>query len=198
MPDVVKFNMALEIGPTKEAKLYMTQDSKLVLENSLQVFFYDILQEFNKKSQNPLPNEIIYYSSLVMDQFGFSHRYFEAVDGKVREKILGVKLLESAQLPKAKQKAAIQDIGETALLLCGYFPDSFNKKIVDTKYYHDIGALAYKRLNTFTPKAYDVPNFFEKMSRQFSHVTTLMSLVSEKQESDPMNFFLMTNAKKAV
>lgn len=176
----------------------MTQNSKLVLENSLQVFFYDVLQEFNKKSLHPLPNEIIYYSSLVMDQFGASHRYFESVDGKIREKILGVKFLESSLLPRNKQKVAVQDIGETALLLCGYFPDSFNKKIIDTKYYHDIGILAYKRLNTFIPNAYDVPNFFEKMSRYFSNVTTLMSLVSEKQECDPMDFFLMTNPKKAV
>lgn len=176
----------------------MNQESKLVLESSLQVYFFDVLQEFNRKSINPLPNETIYYSSLVMDKFGLSQHYFEDVDGRVREKVLGIKFLESSQLPKNKQLTTLRDIGETALLLCGYFPDSCNRKIVDTKYYHEIGIMAYKRLNSLVPKAYDVPNFFHNMSRQFSHVTTLMSLVSEKHESDPMDFFLMGHAKKAV
>lgn len=176
----------------------MAQTSGLVLENSLQVFFYDLLQEFNKKSLNPLPNEIIYYSSLVMDQFGFSNKYFEEVDGKLREKILGIKLLESTHLPKEKQKVAIKDVGETALLLCGYFPHSFNKKIIDTKYYNEIGVLAYSRLNSFIPKAYDVPNFFDKMSRNFIHVTNLLTLISETHEQDPDQFFLIYTDKKAV
>ncbi|MGZ3789052.1 MAG: hypothetical protein ACXVLQ_11035 [Bacteriovorax sp.] len=176
----------------------MTQDSKLVLESSLQVFFYDLLLEFNKKSLTPLPNEIIYYSSLVMDQYGFSNRYFEAVDGKIREKILGIKLLESSQLPKDKQKVAVRDVGEMALLLCGYFSESFNKKIVDTKYYNEIGVIAYKRLNSFVPRAYDVPNFFEKMSNQFNHVTTLMTLVSKRHERDPLDSFILINERKAV
>lgn len=176
----------------------MTQPSNLILENSLQVFFYDLLIEANKKSLRPLPNEIIYYSSLVMDQFGSSNRYFEVVDGKIREKILGLKLFESYQLPKDKQKTAVKDVGETALLLCGYFYVSFNKKIIDTKYYNDIGILAYSRLNSFVPNAYDTPNFFDKMSKHFHQVTTLISLISEKQINDASDFFLILTDKKAV
>lgn len=176
----------------------MTQASNLILENSLQVFFYDLLIEANKKSMRPLPNEIIFYSSLVMDQFGSSQRYFEVVDGKIREKILGIKLLESSQLPKDKQKTVIKDVGETALLLCGYFADSLNKKIIDTKYYNEIGVLAYSRLNSFIPKAYDTPNFFSKMSKHFHQVTNLIGLISEKQSNDAPDFFLIVPDKKAV
>ncbi|MFA6237055.1 MAG: hypothetical protein WC635_06975 [Bacteriovorax sp.] len=176
----------------------MTQASKLVLENSLQYFFYEQLDEANKKCVRPLPNEIIFYSSIVMDQYGSSNKYFETVDGKVREKILGIKLLESSHLPKDKQKSAVKDIGETALLLCGYFSDSLNKKIVDTKYYNEIGVLAYSRLNSFIPNAYDTPNFFAKMSKNFCQVTSLISLISEKQINDATGFFLILTDKKAV
>ncbi|MDD4975250.1 MAG: hypothetical protein PHY93_12905 [Bacteriovorax sp.] len=176
----------------------MTQSSNLVLENSLQVFFFDLLIEANKKSMCPLPNEIIFYSSLVMDKFGSSNSYFEVVDGKIREKILGIKLLESCQLPKDKQKTAVKDVGETALLLCGYFSDSLNRKIIDTKYYNEIGTLAYSRLNSFIPKAYDIPNFFDKMSKNFHQVTNLIGLISEKQISDATDFFLILADKKAV
>lgn len=176
----------------------MTQASNLVLENSLQVFFYDLLQDFNKKSYRPLPNEMIYYASLVMDNLGSSDKYFEEVEGKVREKVLGIKLLESYQLPRDKQKTAVKDIGETALVLCGYFSESLNKKIIDTKYYNEVGMRAYGLLDAFVPRAFDTPNFFGKMARHFVDVTQLITLVSEQQEQDPEQFFLIVDAKKAV
>ena len=45
--------------------------------------------------------------------------YFENVEGKVREKVLGVKLLECQELPNESKKRTLQDIGDTALFLCG-------------------------------------------------------------------------------
>lgn len=176
----------------------MTQASTLVLENSLQVFFYDMLHDLNKKSQHPLPNEMIYYTSLVMDTFGSSDKYFEEVEGKVRDKILGIRLLESYQLPKEKQKNAIKDIGETSLLLCGYFSESLNKKIIDIKYYNEVGIRAYSLLDSFVPTAFNTPNFFGKMSRRFIDITQLITLLAEQHEQDPEQFFLIAGAKKAV
>jgi len=43
--------------------------SELILGNSLQGYFFDELTEINQKSNRPLPNETLYYSSLVMDKF---------------------------------------------------------------------------------------------------------------------------------
>ncbi|MDO9184046.1 MAG: hypothetical protein Q7U04_16655 [Bacteriovorax sp.] len=174
----------------------MTQKSGLVLESSLQVFFYDHLQEFNKRSLSPLPNETIFYSSLVMDSYGDSAKFFEQVDGKSREKILGIKLLEAGQLSREKQKAALRDVAETSLLVCGYFADSLNKKIIDTKYYQDLGRIAYSRLNSITPEAYDVPSFYKVMANSFSGITLLMNLVSKKYSSDrDMPWLIVTNRK---
>jgi len=174
----------------------MTKPSTLVLESSLQVFFYDHLQEFNKKSLAPLPNETIFYSSLVMDSYGDTSKFFEQVDGKAREKILGLKLLEAGQLSREKQKIAIRDVAETSLLICGYFADSLNKKIVDVKYYQDLGKIAYSRLNSMTPEAYDVPSFYKKMARSFDGITLLMNLVSKKYSSDrDLPWLILTNRK---
>lgn len=174
----------------------MTKTSTLVLESSLQVFFYDHLQEFNKKSLSPLPNETIFYSSLVMDNYGDTSKFFEQVDGKAREKILGLKLLEASQLSREKQKLAIRDVAETSLLICGYFADSLNKKIIDVKYYQDLGKIAYSRLNSMTPEAYDVPSFYKKMARSFDGITLLMNLVSKKYSSDrDLPWLILTNRK---
>lgn len=176
----------------------MSKSSELILESSLQVFFYDHLQEFNKKSMSPLPNEAIYYSSLVMDNFGDSAKFFEQVDGRAREKVLGVKLLESSQFTKEKQKVILKDIAETSLLICGYFFDSLNKKMIDIRYYEDLGKIAYTRLNSFSPNAYDVPAFYKMMAGNFSEITLLMSLVAKRyaSSSDKDMPWLIINHRK--
>lgn len=176
----------------------MSESSKIVLESSLQVFFYDHLQEFNKKFLTPLPNETIFYSSIVMDNFGDSTKLFEKVDGRTKDKILGIKLLEASQLTRHQQKIIYKDIAETSLLICGYFSDSLNKKIVDVKYYEDLGKIAYQRLNGIMPEAYDVPRFYHSMAKSFSEVTLLMSLMSKKYsaESDKdMPWLILGNRK---
>ena len=176
----------------------MSADSKLLLGTSLQAFFYDHLDQFNKRLLNPLGQETIFYSSMVMDNYGDSSKYFEQVNDKAREKILGIKLMESSQFPKEKQKLILKDIAETSLLVCGFFQDSLNKKIVDAKYYEDVGKIAYSRLNSFAPEAYDVPSFYKIMANNFSDVTLLMGLVSKKysSESDPAMPWLILRDRK--
>ena len=173
------------------------QENKLILESSLQSFFFDQLLELNKKSQAPLPNETIYYSSLVMDRFGDAGQYFEVIDGKVREKILGVKLLESSHQNKTEQRRSLKDIGDTALFVCGFFSDSLNNKIVDTKYYQEVGQIAYRRLNIHVPDAYQMDSFYRVLSKSFEKLSLMMSLVSEQtfKNSQENNPYLLMIAK---
>lgn len=173
-------------------------ESSVSLESSLQSFFYSQLMEFNKKSSYPLPNEAIYYSSLVMDKFGSSGELFETSEGKVREKVLGVKLLESSNLSAKERTRQLKDIGDTALIVCGFFSDSLKKKIVDTKYYQEVGQIAYRQLNSVVPTAYDVPSFFDGLSFNFDKITNVMSLVSEKtfnRDWDSESVYLFVSKK---
>lgn len=166
-------------------------DSDLILETSLQAFFFDQLIDANKKFQCPLPNETIYYSSLVMDKFGHSKEFFQITDGKVRDKILGIKLMEASLLKTREQQRELQDIGDTALLLCGFFYDSINEKIVDYKYYKDIGQMAYSRLNSLVPSFYDVNSFYRKLSGQFETLANIMQIVQRNQSDGPSDSFTL-------
>ncbi|MBT3584250.1 MAG: hypothetical protein HN509_05055 [Halobacteriovoraceae bacterium] len=157
-----------------------TQNSGLVLEASLQSFFYDQLQKVNQKFSKPLPKEAIFYSSLVMDKFGDTQNYFENSDGRLRNKTLGLKLLECSEMSPAKKKRTLIDIGDTALLLCGYFSESLNKKLVDEKYYKELGQIAYSRLNHLIPDVYEVPSFFKLLSKSFHDITLMMNLVAKE------------------
>lgn len=157
------------------------KNKELVLESNLQSYFFDQLQDFNKKSTIPLPLEMIHYSSKVMERFSESEKYFNITEsGRVQEKTLGMKLLNASNLTKSLQIRELQDIGDTSLFLCGYFSESLNKKLVSTRYYEDIGRISYERLNDFIPSFYDVDRFYHSFAKSFSQVTVMMNLVAQK------------------
>ena len=175
------------------------RSSDLVLESSLQVFFYDRLIEVNKKFLHPLPNEVIYYSSIVMDRFGESKNYFQkSKEGKITEKILGQKLLKSVGLPKNKKIGELKEIGDTALFLCGYFSDSLNRKLIDTSYYQQIGQVSYSRLNEFLPIVFDFQDFYNFIAKSFLNLVTVIGLVAQKcfSQSQAKDNFVLFVPKK--
>ena len=158
---------------------------KLIIKKNLQSYFYDELQKFNKKSSIPLSNQIILYSSEIMERFGESKKYFTISDnGKIEEKTLGMKLLESGSLPLRTQARELRDIGETSLFLCGYFSESLNNKLLGVRYYEDMGRIAYERLDYLTPKAYDVESFYNLFANAFKRVTLIIGLYSKKLKSE--------------
>lgn len=157
--------------------------SNLVLETSLQCYFFDLLENLNRKTSTPLPRETIFYSSLIMDKFGLAQELFDEEEGKIREKILGIKLMEASKLPRSMRKRELKDIGDTALFISGFFSDSLNTKLVDTRYYHDIGQAAYSKLNGLVPSFYDIDYFYNDLSRKFSSVALLIELLSKDLSS---------------
>lgn len=176
------------------------KESNLVLENSLQSFFFEKLKNINEKSATPLPKESLFYSSLVMDKFGESQNFFDTSDSGVKEKILGMQYLESMSLPLEKKKRVLKEIGDTSLFLCGFFSESVNRKIVDIRYYQDIGKSAYQSLNSLVPEFYDIEGFYRSFSHSFFDVVSLMALVSKQFQSefDEYSLLLVRGKTKAA
>ncbi len=108
---------------------------KIILNTNLKGFFFEGLVELNKKSICPVPESVIYYSSDVLDKFSLSEDFFEMSEGKVRDKILGTKLLEASQMSKDEQRKVYKEVGDMSLIVCGYFSESVNKKIVDANHH---------------------------------------------------------------
>ncbi len=159
---------------------------KLITATNLKAYFFEGLNELNNKSLCPVPQETIFYSSVVLDRYALSDSYFEFNEGRVREKILGMKLLEAGTLPLDAQKRTYQEVGDTALMLCGYFSESVSKKLVDLSYYAQVGKTAYGRLNAFAPRHLDVPDFYSVLASSFENVTSLISMLASKDKfEDP-------------
>lgn len=164
-----------------------TQSGKIILSTNLKGFFFEGLSELNKKSLCPVPESVIFYSSDVLDKFALSQDFFETSDGKVREKILGMKLLEATQLERDEQKKVYKEVGDMSLMVCGYFSESVNKKLVDTQYYAQLGKMAYSHLNNVTPTFLDIPSFYAMVATCFESLTTLMTLLASRERGCDKN-----------
>lgn len=156
---------------------------KIILSSSLKGFFFEGLSDLNKKSLCPVPESVIFYSSDVLDKFALSEDFFETSEGKVREKILGMKILEASQLSKEEQRKAYKEVGDMSLMVCGYFSESVNKKIVDTQYYSHLGKMAYSHLNNVAPVFLDIPCFYSMVATCFESLTTLMTIFASKSRN---------------
>lgn len=170
--------------------------NKIILSASLKGFFFEGLNDLNKKSLCPVPESVIYYSSNVLDKFALSSDFFETSEGKVREKILGTKLLEATQMSRDEQKKIYKEVGDMSLLVCGYFSESVNKKIVDTHYYAQLGKMAYSHLNHVIPNFMDIPSFYGMVSTCFESLTTLMMILASKNRNPVDNNLIFKKLMK--
>lgn len=152
------------------------QNTKIIIEDSLQSYFFESLDRFNNSLSIKLPIETIYYSSYVLNKYSISSEYFHSDGDGMREKVLGTGLLEASSLSLIERKFKLKDIGDTSLCLLGVFSDSVNKKILNENYYSKIGVTAYRQLNSLEPSFMDVPDFYHELSNHFSEVVRFLSL----------------------
>ena len=154
-------------------------DEKIIVTSDLRSFFFNELKAVNDVAINPVAEEIIFYSSSVLDAFTHSNRYFDIEEGRFKNKVLGTKLMEAQSLGNKAKVRAYQDVGETSLVLCGMFRESLNKKIIDASYYETLGVNAFESLNSMQPSRFDVNNFYLSIAENFKYLTELFSAISE-------------------
>lgn len=102
--------------------------------------------------------------------------------------------MESTHLSKKSQSRELKDVADTALIVCGFFTDSLNSKIINLEYYHQIGQLAYNKLNSLIPSFYDFNLFYEHLSNSFNQVSSLINIIAkesfERSEKNQLNYIL--------
>ena len=157
---------------------------------NLQAYFFENLKKLNDTSPTPLTEEIIFYSSQVLNIMAESSRFFETLqNGQIREKLLGFKFLDSHHLSKKQQKVELKDIGDTSLCLCGIFNEYLSKKIVDKNYYIKLGETAFAKLNIFEPTLLGVSNFYLLLSQKFEVTVKTLELFARDFFKDPNQIY---------
>ena len=171
--------------------------SSIITVPDLRSFFFQGLDELNNRSLCPVPQETIFYSSTVLDRLALSATFFEEEDGRVREKILGTKLLEAAQLTREEQRRVYQEVGDAALMLCGYFAESVSRKrILDVSYYQQLGYTAYNHLNGVVPRHMNVPSFFGVLASSFVPLTSLIGMMASRDRFEQDRHLLFKKTMK--
>jgi hypothetical protein len=132
-----------------------------------------------------------------LDQYALCDNFFEESDGKLREKVLGLKLLESSKKQRKRQISEVKDIADTSLMLCGFFPSSIENRIVSSRYYYDIGTLAYNKLDTLVPEYLDQKNFYARLATIFYQLARLLTVVAESFKQDENMSFILSPKKSA-
>lgn len=161
----------------------------------LRSYFFQNLDEINNRSLCPVPQETIFYCSEVLGKYALSESYFDtSEDGKPREKILGLKLLSAPKLAREEQRRVYQEVGDIALMLCGYFAESTNKKILDTTYYMQLGVSAYGQLNSVVPRYLDIPSFYNVLASSFTPLTTLIGMLASRDRFHQDSHLLFNKA----
>ena len=158
----------------------------------LKSFFYQGLCGVNAKSLVPVSDELLLYSSDVLERLTLSKNFYDVQEnGKIAEKVLGLNILKAESLNNEQKKKVYKDVGDTALVLVGYFSNSIKGKMVDKNYYIELGKMAYKKMDPYYPDFLDIPGFYKKLSFCFEGVTHLLNAFSETNKQDPFRHLLV-------
>lgn len=173
----------------------------IITTASLSDFFYKDLSLKNKIFPCPLPEEFLFYSSLTLEKYSLSETFFENEAGKVSEKILGMRYLESKLKTREEKLSELKDIGDTVLVLLGFFSNSVDKKLISRDYYLSIAQNAYSELGKLNSSFYDIPNFYNLFaSSLYNTVKLLESVATEFKLGDNEQYLLnlKVNQKQVV
>lgn len=170
--------------------------SSILTTQKLGDFFFEKLSTLNNKSLCPVPAELIFYSSKILEENFHSNTFFEMSEGKTKNKILGLKLLEAQTKPALEKQKILKEVGDTSLILSGYFHDSLSDKLNDEKYYFEIGKRAYLELDNYIQDIFEIKYFYKYIATGFEILSRLLNLLHQENKGDPYKHLLIGDASE--
>lgn len=152
--------------------------NKLLVQTSLKDYFFQLLKQYNQKSIRPLPEQLIFYSSELLERYVDSDVFYDLENGRLRHRVLGTTLLEVESKSAEDKMKTYKLVGEMSLMLCGYFSESIDRKILSRSYYKQLGVTAFSNLNNVLPKFWDIPDFYLKVAHSFDLISGLLLRLS--------------------
>lgn len=157
-----------------------------LLDGDLRAFFGRALKNAAQNQKMDIPQEVFGYVVELLVQFHETANLF--VQEGVRVPVLADMLMEALEADFHKRVSLLRHMGDTSLMVTGYFPEALSRRCVDFNYYQSMGETAYSHLGALT----DDLNIFDKLSERFLKVSELINEVSEMtlQRHDSVNRLL--------
>jgi len=106
--------------------------------------------------------------------------------GQKKPTTLAETLLIAAQSSHATKVDMLKKLGDRTLYVCGFFSDSFQRKVIDLDYCADMGGTAYRILAQST-KEDTVSQVYSLYSKKFLVFVDVLNYISEKSQLQSSN-----------
>lgn len=145
-----------------------------IVEVNLRDFFYGLIRSAVDNQKAQVSPTAIQYVTDVLVQFSETARLF-AQQG-VRVPVMADMLSDALEADFYRRIAILRQMGDTSLMVTGYFPEVLSRRSVDLSYYRQMGEIAYYHLGSMTEEE----SIFEELSHQFQDLSRLINEVAEQ------------------
>lgn len=162
----------------------MVADDKQVIANAdIRAFFHDSVGAALINQRIEAEDHTIHYIVDLLSGFTRTENLYPSASGAAR-KPLALMLAQALESSSAhKRNEALRQLGDLALFISGFFPNSLSRSLVDVDYYIAMGGNAYGSLSD-SVKSYSRGNVFSavfaELAEKFQHFADVLSEVSEQ------------------
>ncbi len=143
-----------------------------ILSGSLQEYFASLLREVaHSERVSPSPLAFDYVSDLLLRYMDAQNLFFQ--DG-VRLPVLVDLLHQANEADVYRRISILRRLGDTSLMMSGYFPEALSRRSVDLRYYQEMGGEAYSRLNDLSNRE----SVYRELSDDFCLFVDMIQRVS--------------------
>ncbi|HEC32337.1 MAG TPA: hypothetical protein ENI41_07590 [Deltaproteobacteria bacterium] len=157
--------------------------SRLVM-NTLMEFFYESLQQALAEQKIQVGRATEYYLVDLLSRYSKAESLLQPTHEQ-QEKTYGELYLESYHLSPSERSKILKYIGDTTLFLCGFFSESFKRKLVDIDYYAMLGRASYSHLvevSEYIKMRIGVPEVFAELVNKLLDLIDVIAEIGEKTQ----------------
>ena len=144
-------------------------------------FFFEMVDEaFQERNLDTYPHVKTYVVDVLKHYLVTENLYDEEdSSGKKTRKTLAELLLTAANSHSRQKIEQLKKLGDSSLYISGFFPDSFQRKIIDVDYYVDMGRMAYGSLSQSVNED-TFSKLYKEISVKFLDLVDALCLISKK------------------
>lgn len=164
-------------------------NARVIAHTDVRSFFSESVEAavVNQKIRAGEPT-IAYVVNLLTDFIRADGLFDNVTEDGARRPLYSM-LAEALESPDStRRNEALKRLGDIALFISGFFPDSLNRSLVDIDYYVAMGGSAYGSLsdNVSSSARRDtgIGGVFQELSDKFQHFVDVLGEVSEQSVQD--------------
>lgn len=145
-----------------------------IAEGNLRIFFSELLHQAVENQRASVSPHALHYVTELLVAFQETARLF--VQQGVRVPVLADMLHDALEADYHRRVTILRQLGDTSLMVSGYFPEALSRRSVDLRYYRKMGEIAYSHLSSMSNNA----NVFDELSDRFINLSDILNEVSDK------------------